>query len=159
VHGPNPAHGLDLSGMAACGAGRTSLPTRLGPPGEAGPSGEAGAIGVEVQVRQGLGLEHHGKAADVSGKESGSEAHRGRRLTARRGGGSMRWRTAVSSPEGGSAATSVSSYSTVHGGEVRSRGEIRRRTRGGGAHREATAAVMVAWLAAWSGQVELDLLY
>jgi hypothetical protein len=35
---------------------------------------------------------------------------------------------------------------------VRSRGEIRRRTRGGGAHREAAAVAMVARLAARSGR-------
>jgi hypothetical protein len=46
----------------------------------------------------------------------------------------------------------VSSYSTVHGGEVRSRGEIGRRTRGGGAHREAAAAAMAAQLAVRSGR-------
>jgi hypothetical protein len=39
VHGLNPAHGLDFSGVVACGAGRTCLLTRLGPPGEADPHG------------------------------------------------------------------------------------------------------------------------
>jgi hypothetical protein len=58
----------------------------------------------------------------------------------------------VSSPEKGSAATSVSSCNTVHGGEVRSIGEVRRRTRGGGAHGEAAAVAMAAWLAARSGR-------
>jgi hypothetical protein len=58
----------------------------------------------------------------------------------------------VSSSEKGSAATSVSSCSTVHGGEVRSRGEIGRRTQGGGAHREAVAAVMAAQLATRSSR-------
>jgi hypothetical protein len=66
----------------------------------------------------------------------------------------MRRRVAVSLPEKGSVATSASSCSTVHGGEVRSRGEIGRRTRGGGAHREAAVVAMVAQLAARSGQGE-----
>jgi hypothetical protein len=46
----------------------------------------------------------------------------------------------------------VGSSSTVHGEEVTSRGEIGRRTRGGGAHREAAAATMTARLAARSGR-------
>jgi hypothetical protein len=69
VHGPNPAHGLGLSGVAAYGAGRIGLPAWLGPLGEAGQRGArprvtsaaqwprarrsfaaAGAIGAEVQV-------------------------------------------------------------------------------------------------------------
>jgi hypothetical protein len=54
---------------------------------------------------------------------------------ARRRGGE-----AVSSPEKESAVMSASSYSIVHRGEVRSRGEIGRRTRGGRAHRVAAVA-------------------
>jgi hypothetical protein len=59
---------------------------------------------------------------------------------------------AVSSPEKGSTTMLVSSFSTVHGGEVRSKGEIGRRTRGGRAHCEATVAAMAARLAARSGR-------
>jgi hypothetical protein len=58
----------------------------------------------------------------------------------------------MSSLEKGSAATSVSSCSTVYGGEVRSRGEIGWRTRGGGAHCEATTTAMAARLAARSSR-------
>jgi hypothetical protein len=64
----------------------------------------------------------------------------------------VRRRKGVSSPEKGSTTMSVSSCSTIHGGEVRTRGEIGRRTRGGGAHREAVTAAMVARLAARSGR-------
>jgi hypothetical protein len=63
----------------------------------------------------------------------------------------MRQRVAVSSLEKGSAVMSVSSCSTVHGGVVRSRGDIARRTREGRAQREVVAAAMVAWLAVRSG--------
>jgi hypothetical protein len=54
--------------------------------------------------------------------------------------GSVWRRAAVSSPEKESAVMSASSYSIVHRGEVRSRGEIGRRTRGGRAHRVAAVA-------------------
>jgi hypothetical protein len=64
----------------------------------------------------------------------------------------VRQRAAGSSLKGGSTVTSVSSCSTVHGEEVRSRGKIGWRTRGGGAHREVAAATMAARLAARSGR-------
>jgi hypothetical protein len=50
VHGPNPAHGLGLSGMAACGVGCTGLLARLGPPKEAGRAQRRGHRAVATRV-------------------------------------------------------------------------------------------------------------
>jgi O6-methylguanine-DNA--protein-cysteine methyltransferase len=102
-------------------------------------------------VRRLRRLEYRHAIGDPSGNTRVAGA---RQEVARQRGGevsSVQQCVAVSSPEKGSAVTSVSSCSTVHGGEVRSRGDIARRTREGRAQREAVAAAMAAWLAVRSG--------
>jgi hypothetical protein len=72
---------------------------------------------VVASRRQGVAGKLLGTTRRASGNKSGGRAHRGRRSTARRGGGSVRWCTAGSSPEGGSAVTLASSWSYGGGRE------------------------------------------
>jgi hypothetical protein len=59
MHGPNPAHGLGPSGMAACGAGAHR------PAGTARPSGEASPRSARPCVRRAQRRGHHAVAMRV----------------------------------------------------------------------------------------------
>jgi hypothetical protein len=75
-----------------------------------GRRGSTLTVGPVVASRwQGVAGELVGTTETASGKEGAGGAHRGWRSTVRRGGGSVRWRAAGSSPEGGSAVTPASS--------------------------------------------------
>jgi hypothetical protein len=64
---------------------------------------------------QGVAGELMGTTGRALGNESGGGVHRGQRSTARRGGGSVRWHTAGSLPEGGSTVTPTGSWSYGRG--------------------------------------------
>jgi hypothetical protein len=83
-----------------------------------GRRGGALTDGLVVASRQhGVANKLVGTTGRALGKEGAGGAHRGWRSTARRSGGSVRWRVAGSSLEGGSAMMPASSWSYGGGRE------------------------------------------
>jgi hypothetical protein len=123
VHGPNPAHGLGLSGVAACRAGCTGLLARLGPPREVGPRGHRVVATRAVTLWRGRCHRSGGPSAVRSwAKAPRLSGGCARQVERRRGSPSAAvdceagWRLGEaargrSSPEGGSAMTPASSWS------------------------------------------------